>query len=111
MIKLTDYKLFDKKGILIEYDTDKEIFFTEEEAEKIKTFLNNRGIENRILKILDVENDTIGEITMKLGTDVGIVRNEVLRLENEGRVSVTNKKRKVQDKDMGLIFVPIYKKN
>lgn len=111
MIEIIDYKLFNNKGILIKYDTDKDIFFTEEEMEKIRTFLNNRGIGNRILKTLEDEDSTIEEIAMKLGLNVRNIRNEVIRLIDEGQVLVTNENRAVHHQDFGLIFLPIYKRN
>ena len=107
MIELIDYKSVNRKGFVIKYD-DKAILFNEEETEEIRIFLNNRGLESRILKALEDENSTIEEITMRLGLDTKSVRNEIIRLEDEGQVVSTENKRRVCHKDLGLIFVPIY---
>ena len=110
MINISDHTLFDKDGILIEYDGDKDIFFTESEAEKLRNFLNERRtyLRNRILDALKVKEMTLGELSSNLNVNGDIVNRELLMLEFNNKMCVEDKE--VDDPHLGIIYVPIYKR-
>jgi len=109
MIKISEHEMFNKKGILIDYDNKKEIFFTEEEAERLRIFLNNRevSLRNRILLNLDEKGISLRDLTKKLGAFIGDVNEELMRLELEDLISLEGKT--INHWDLGRVQIPIYK--
>ena len=110
MIDITDHTLFGKDGILIEYDDDKDIFFTDNEAEKIRDFLNERksNLRNRILTILESEKVTLGDLIKELNVDRDIIDEELMKLEDEGIICKEGKR--VERWGIGNVFIPLFKK-
>ena len=110
MINITNYTLFGKDGILIKYDNDKNIFFTENEAEEIGDFLNKRenNLRNRILAVLETKNMSLGDLIKELNVDRDIINEELIKLENEDRIC--NEKKRVEHGDMGTLFISVFKK-
>ena len=110
MIDITDYTLFGKDGILIKYDSNKDIFFTDKEAGKIRDFLNERkaNLRNRILTILESKKVTLGDLIKELDVDRDTIDKELMELEFEGRIC--NEDKRVEHWDMGTVFIPVFKK-
>ena len=110
MIDITNHTLFNKDGILIEYDDDKDIFFTDNEAEKIRDFLNERksNLRNRILDALNIKKMTLEELSNNLNVDRDNMDRELISLKSDDKICVENKE--VDDPDLGLIFIPLFKK-
>lgn len=116
MIGIKNHKLFNKRGILIEYDGNKEIFFTDEEAEIIGAFLVNRGfvdhiLQNRILKEMENEDSTIEEMSMRFGIGITRMKNEFHKLEKEGRITKTGEKQLIKHRVLGSVSLPVYSLN
>lgn len=110
MIKVIDYNMFNKRGILIEYDNKKEIFFTEDEAEALREFLNQRknSLETRILTAVENKKMSFGELVKELKVDKKVVESELMRLEFEELIGLDTKR--VTHPDSGVVFVTVYKK-
>ena len=110
MISISEYEMFNKPGILVKYDDDKEIFFTEEEAEGLRIFLNNRevSLRDRILLNLNDDGITLRDLSNKLGVFIGDVNEELIRLEAEKLVSLSGKM--IDHWDLGPIQIPLFKK-
>ena len=102
--------MFNKRGILVEYDNENEIFFTEDESEVIRNFLNRRknSLETRILTALENKKMTFGELVKELKVNKKVVESELMRLEFEELIGLDTKR--VTHPDLGTIFVTVYKK-
>ena len=109
MISISEYEMFNKPGILIKYDNNKEIFFTEEEAVSLKIFLNNRevSLRDRILLNLNEDGITLRDLSNRLGVFIEDVNEELIRLEAEKLVSLSGKM--IDHWDLGTIQIPLFK--
>jgi len=110
MIKVIDYNMFNKRGILVEYDNKKEIFFTEDEAETLREFLNQRknSLETRILTAVENKKMSFGELVKELKVNKKVLESELMKLEFEELIGLESKR--VTDPDLGIISVTVYKK-
>lgn len=108
LISISEYEMFNKPGILVKYDDDKEIFFTEEEAEVLRIFLNNREISlrDRILLNLNADGITLRDLSNKLGVFIGDVHEELMRLEAEKLVTLGGKM--IDHWDLGPVQISLY---
>ena len=109
MIEIIDHRRFSEDGILISFEGN-EIFFTDKESEKIRNFLNEKRtyFRDRILDALNIKKMTLEELSNNLNVDKDKMNRELISLKSDDKICIENKE--VDDPDLGLLFIPLFKK-
>lgn len=98
-------------GVIINTHTKLPIFFTEDEAEYIRRFLNNRtvGIRKQILFALeDLGNLTLGEIVSCVNFSILSVEKELAAMEMD-RLVIQEGTKVVEHWDVGEVKIPVWR--
>jgi len=111
MFEIKESNNIELGGVLINTHNKMPVFFSEDEAEHVRRFLNDRtvGIRKQILLVLeDLGNLTLGEIVSCVNFSILSVEKELAAMEME-RLVIQEGAKVVEHWDVGEVEIPVWR--